>query len=66
MKEHSKNSDRDPNDLPEKGKEPAKDGWIASAPVHSGAASKRNPKKAGPAYSLDDLFLFDPTFESCW
>jgi hypothetical protein len=49
-----------------KGKEPAKDGWIASTSVHSGAASKRTPKKAGPAYSLDDLFLFDPTFESCW
>ena len=31
-------------------------------PPKPGAA----PAKAAPSYSLDDLFLFDPTFESCW
>jgi hypothetical protein len=42
---------------PEKQK-PAADGWFSNAAPPAG--------KPAPAYSLDDLFLFDPTFESCW
>jgi hypothetical protein len=53
--------------LPEKGKAlAAGNGWAGDAPPQAGPPAKPAPKNAGPAYSLEDLFLFDPTFESCW
>jgi len=36
-------------------------GWISSQPSRDGKTSQ----SAWPS-SLDDLFLFDPNFESCW
>jgi len=36
-------------------------GWISSQPSRDGKTSQSD----WPS-SLDDLFLFDPNFESCW
>jgi hypothetical protein len=38
-----------------------KSGWISSQPSGDG----KTGQSAWPS-SLDDLFLFDPNFESCW
>jgi hypothetical protein len=45
----------------------AKDGLpVGNAPVEAGQKMEPAINKAEQSYSLEDLFLFDPMFESCW
>jgi hypothetical protein len=43
-------------------KEEREGGWVSNVPPAKDGKSGGAPAK----FSLDDLFLFDPNFESCW